>query len=210
MTATPRRTFVAGLDLGQVSDFSALAVLERTEGQDRKRHYACRHLQRWALGTPYVGADGGAGIAEDTAALVRKLPAETTLVVDMTGVGRAVYDALRAAGLRAGRMVAATITAGFGPGTYPPGGYGWTVPKRTLASSLQAVLGTRRLKVAPSLPLAAELTRELENFSVKINLATGAESFEAWREKEKDDIVLAVCLAVWWGEMGDKRVIFGC
>jgi hypothetical protein len=209
--------YIAGLDLGQVRDFSALALLERTRAPDvpggrLSYRYACRFRHRWPLGTPYVGTKGQPGIAEDTAALLGKLPAGCTLVVDQTGVGRAVYEELRRAGLPVERPIAAppgsvaprlmpvTITGGAGPGTYAAGGQGWTVPKRTLASVLQAVLGTRRLQVAPALPLAAVLVRELETFSVKINLATGAETFEAWRERDHDDLVLAVALACWCGE----------
>jgi hypothetical protein len=135
------------------------------------------------------------------------VPADSLAPTDL--VGRAVYDELRRAGLPVSRLVPVTITAGAGLGTRPEGGHGWNVPKRTLASVLQAVLGTRRLKVAPSLPLASVLTRELETFSVKINLATGAESFEAWRERDHDDLVLAVALACWCGEQASRRIILG-
>jgi hypothetical protein len=35
---------------------------------------------------------------------------------------------------------------------------------------------------------------------VKINIATGHDSYEAWREGDHDDLVLAVALACWTGE----------
>jgi len=35
---------------------------------------------------------------------------------------------------------------------------------------------------------------------VKINLATGHDSYEAWREGDHDDLVLAVAMACWTGE----------
>jgi hypothetical protein len=38
------------------------------------------------------------------------------------------------------------------------------------------------------------------NFKVKVNLATGHDSYEAWRESVHDDLVLAVALACWHGE----------
>jgi hypothetical protein len=63
------------------------------------------------------------------------------------------------------------------------------------------LLGTRRLLVVPSLPLAAALTQEMSTFKVKVNSATGNESFESWREKDHDDLVLAVGLACWFGEL---------
>ena len=48
---------------------------------------------------------------------------------------------------------------------------------------------------------AAEvLVRELSTFRAKVNIATGNESFEAWRSRDHDDMVLAVALAAWLGE----------
>jgi hypothetical protein len=50
--------YSSGLALGQVSDFTALAVLEQTrvpETPDRAvKHYALRHLERFPIGTPYT------------------------------------------------------------------------------------------------------------------------------------------------------------
>jgi hypothetical protein len=62
------------------------------------------------------------------------------------------------------------------------------------------LLGQRRLDVSPSLPLAQVLAREMQTFTVKINIATGNESFEAWRDSDHDDLVLAVATACWFGE----------
>jgi hypothetical protein len=76
----------------------------------------------------------------------------------------------------------------------------WHVPKRELAGVLGVLLGGRRLEIAPALPLAKVLAPELQTFSAKINVATGNMSFEAWREKDHDDLVLAVALALWMGE----------
>jgi hypothetical protein len=57
-----------------------------------------------------------------------------------------------------------------------------------------------QLKIAEALQLAPVLRRELLNFKVKINIATGHDSYEAWREGDHDDLVLAVALACWCGE----------
>jgi hypothetical protein len=43
--------------------------------------------------------------------------------------------------------------------------------------------------------------RELLNFRVKISLS-GHDTYEAWREQEHDDLVLAVGLAAWLAENG--------
>ena len=58
MSATPP-LFLAGLDLGRPHEFTALAVLERTEEamptdpSRLVRHYAVRHLERLSPATPY-------------------------------------------------------------------------------------------------------------------------------------------------------------
>jgi hypothetical protein len=75
---------------------------------------------------------------------------------------------------------------------------GWLVPKKSLISSLQVLLQSRRLKVAPSLPDAQVLVQELELFRMKVTLSeTDAEQ---WRERPHDDLVLAVAVAAWEGE----------
>lgn len=48
--------FRAGLDLGQVSDWTALVIVEYGEVEG-KNVYAVRHLQRWR-GTPYPALIG--------------------------------------------------------------------------------------------------------------------------------------------------------
>jgi hypothetical protein len=66
-----------------------------------------------------------------------------------------------------------------------------------------ACLEGRRLLIPPTLRLAAVLAQELRAFRVKVT-AAGNETFESWREPDHDDLVLAVALAVWWGEsVGD-------
>jgi hypothetical protein len=73
------------------------------------------------------------------------------------------------------------------------------VPKKDLVGALQILLQAGRLKIAKSLPAAAILVKELENFRVKITVAAN-ESFEAWRDGDHDDLVLAVALSCWEGE----------
>jgi hypothetical protein len=56
---------------------------------------------------------------------------------------------------------------------------------------------TERLKVASGLDLASVLVNELVNFKLKVNLQTGHDSYESWRESVQDDLVLATALACW-------------
>lgn len=67
---------------------------------------------------------------------------------------------------------------------------------------------TERLKVAASLPEAATLTHELQNFQVKISLDTAHDSYGAWREGAHDDLVLAVCMALWIAHHGQSKMVY--
>jgi len=184
--------FIIGLDLGQSQDYSALCVLERTAERGKETQYAVRHLQRWPLGTQYPVIVREVGALLDTAPLSKR---DTPLVIDLTGVGRAVGDLFKSGGIRPRGI---TITGGDTANTEDS----WLlrVPKRELVSTLVALFQSGRLKIADGLAQAPVLIRELANFKVKINIATGNDTYEAWRESIHDDLVLAVGLATWYGE----------
>ena len=76
------------------------------------------------------------------------------------------------------------------------------VPKRDLCGVVAVLLETSRLVFAKAQPHLAVLLAELRNFRVKIDPATSHDSYAAWREKDHDDVVLAVALAAWWIEAG--------
>lgn len=196
--------YTVGLDLGQSRDFSALVVVERLEvfsgrtayhlleGEvaDPDERYDVRHIERFQLGTPYPA------VVERTGELLeaRPLRGEAVPVVDATGVGRAVVDLFTEA-YRQGRLgtfspVPVTITGG-------QDAHGLHVPKRDLVGRLQALLQTGRLKIAQGLLLADVLTKELLNFRAKIT-KSGADTYEAWRASDHDDLVLALALACWY------------
>jgi hypothetical protein len=183
--------FLLGLDLGQTQDFTALAVLERRAGATAgvKPAYALRHLRRFPLGTAYTA------IVSAVACLRRNEPLrQAPLVVDQTGVGRAVVDMLRQT---ASGVIAVTITGGHAVTRAEDGSF--HVPKKELITALQVVMQGRRLQIARSLPDAATLVRELQQFQVKITVAAN-ETFGVWRDGQHDDLVLAVALACWWSE----------
>ena len=221
--------YFVGLDLGQTSDFTALAILERTQtdvpsdsdgqtfsvrqtwsgfvtvpvrkaARKRVRTYAVRHLERFPLGTSYPD------ICTRVVELFAEPPLkDQTLVVDETGVGRAVVDMIRRARPRAS-IRPITITAGH---AVQPDGAGWHVPKKELVGALQVLLQSRRLQVARSLPMSSVLVKELENFRVKITSAAN-ETFEAWRERDHDDMVLSVALAAWLGKQATQELWVPC
>jgi hypothetical protein len=212
--STPRaKTFIFGLDLGQVTDFTALTINQLIERPDGLLEHQARHLERWR-GDKYpaiVRAVGERvalvrGKAPNTPAYLRyatpDLRPRVLLVIDHTGVGRPVSDMFDEAGFDC-EIAKVTITAGSEV-TQPEDRSEYRVPKRVLASTLQVVLQTERFKVQRTLPLAATLQKEMVNFKVRINLL-GHESYGAgsdWREENHDDLTLSAALACWAGESG--------
>ena len=198
---TPGRTrYLLGLDLGQAQDYSALAVIERQKLPAQAATYAVRQMQRWELRTPY-----GAVVKDVRALLHRKpLAGRATLVVDGTGVGAAVVEQFETANLP-GPMLVVHIHGGDKVSREQDT---WRVPKHDLAGVLAVLLQGRRLHIVPSLELAQTLAKELANFRVTIDPKTAHESFAAWRERDHDDLVLAVALACWAGEnVADESVL---
>jgi hypothetical protein len=126
--------------------------------------------------------------------------------VDTTGVGRPFADMLKARlqkWLRAGQKRGITtgwITITGGDSVTKVEGGGIRVPKRDLASAPLVLMQNGQLKIAEAMPLADTLRKELLNFKVKINISTSHDSYEAWREGDHDDLVLAVAMACWCGE----------
>jgi hypothetical protein len=183
--------YFIGLDLGQVADYSALAILERQNMGDACM-FNCRHLQRWPLKTSYPSIVADTlriiGSAEIAGAHLR------TLVVDATGVGAPVIDLFKREKMPA-KLEPVQITGGTSVSRED----GTTrVPKRELVSVTQLAFQNGRLKIAPELSDAQTLVRELENFKVKINLETAHDSYGSWRDGAHDDLVLAVALALWF------------
>jgi phage FluMu gp28-like protein len=192
--------FYVGLDLGQSRDYTALCVAEKVppEGSDDYELHI-RHLERFR---DVLYPD----VAERVSRLmdVPPLRDNAALAIDATGVGAAVVDMLRRAGLT---FVAVTITGGD---TESQSGYdSYRVPKRDLVGNLQVLLQSGRLKIARSLEHAETLRAELLNFRVKINVATAHDSYEAWREGDHDDLVLAAALAAWKAQKGEFIPLIG-
>lgn len=189
-----REPYVVGLDLGQAQDPTALVVVERSPGSapaDPVSH-RIRYIRRWRLWTPYPQ------VVADVRELLGRQPlkgATAALVVDATGVGAAVVDLFQDAGLGAW-VVPVTITAGS---EAHEGFEGWRVPKRDLVGIVQVLLQNRRLRIAKALPEAGRLVEEMEQFRVEVT-ERGRDTYAA-AAGAHDDLVVALALACWFGEM---------
>jgi len=197
---------ILGVDLGLRRDWTAIVAVERHLPHGEKRHrYDVIHLERCRSELPVV---------VDRVAEVRYEAHEkygddsVWLVIDWTGVGVFAPGLFKDAGLN---PIPVCITGGHKPNFHwqrlnipPIPSTTWaegTVPKRELVSALQVLVETGRLRFAKDLPNLDVLVHELGNFRAKINLS-GHDTYEAWREGDHDDTVLATALACWFGERG--------
>lgn len=188
--------FFIGLDLGQASDYTAISVIEQ-DWTGSRYEYQLRYLSRFrSVPYPEIVQKVSEILASD------KLQGGTEpprLVLDKTGVGAPVADMFRLVLPNSiyNRPIEITITGGQIPAAVPNG---YHVPKRDLVFALLGAYQSGRFKVSAAIPLAKDFIAETKNFKVKINIKTGHDSYEAWREGEHDDMVLSVALATWYGE----------
>lgn len=201
--------YIVPVDIGQAADFTAVGGLRRIPtptGKERElysgggvemtREYDdALHLgyaHRFPLHTPYPE------IVERLHEMVGRIPGTYQVVADATGVGRPVVDMMRASGLP---VVGVIITAGAGAAHQDKETGYWKVPKRELVTRAQTYMQTGRLRISTKLKLADVIVKEMLAFKMKISATSGNVSFEAWREQAHDDLVLMLCMGVWWGHM---------
>jgi Terminase RNaseH-like domain len=222
---SPRR-YSVGVDLGQANDFTAIAVLEKKIVPPETamfspvgKHpgnrlvegdivYDLVYLKRPKLGTPYDT------IARKVADLVCELEpqgafgelGQVTLSVDGTGVGRGVVDMLDTEFKRRGttsksipkvdfRRVSVTGSQTTLKRPTRTDGY-WSVPKKDLVFPAVAAFQQGKIRIGKVADREA-LVNELKNYRRTTNIATGNMAFEPWRESDHDDLLFAVCLALW-------------
>jgi hypothetical protein len=223
---SPKR-YSVGVDLGQANDPTAIAVLAKTivppetalfapVGESPSNRlvegtmvYDLVYLKRPKLGTPYDV------IARRVADLICELEpqgafgelGQVTLSVDGTGVGRGVVDMLDREFKRRGATSGATPRVDFrrvsvtGSQTAlkrptRTDGY-WSVPKKDLVFPAVAAFQQGKIRIAKGIKDRDALVNELKNYKRTTNIATGNLTFEPWRESEHDDLLFAVCLALW-------------
>jgi hypothetical protein len=223
---SPRR-YSVGVDLGQASDPSAVAVMEKTVvppetamfspvGESPSNRlvegsivYDLVYLKRPKLGTPYDT------IAKRVADLICDLEpqgafgelGQVTLSVDGTGVGRGVVDMLDTEFKRRGatsksvprvdfRRVSVTGSNTSLKRPERTNGY-WSVPKKDLVFPAVAAFQQGKIRIAKGIKDRDALVNELKNYKRTTNIATGNMAFEPWRESDHDDLLFAVCLALW-------------
>jgi hypothetical protein len=213
-----------GLDLGQSGDFTALVVLTRRIVPPESALFAPvgeSPGNRLVNGTvvydvSYAKRTKDRSYSEIAREVVDRLVELAPrggfgergvigLAVDGTGVGRAVCD-----------MFGAEIKLRDARREYTPeidlryvsfrssqeslkkpdrtSGY-WRVPLTEAIFPTVCAFQDRRIRIAKNIKDRDQLVHELTHFRRKVNLASGSESFEAWRERDHDDVVFALALA---------------
>lgn len=208
-------SFFVGVELGQVSDLTALAIVESLtlphlrdeevqngrcievrpvfrapDGTETRDHppanFALRYLERIPAGVSYVD------ILSRVKELCRKVRGPSVLL-DATGVGQAVIELFLRSGLS---LQVFTLTAGD---QRSHEGSSYRIPKKDVVAVTQVLLQAGRLKIAQALPDASLLARELVNFRFKVGHEKSDDALD-WRESPNDDLVLALAIAVWQAE----------
>jgi hypothetical protein len=223
---SPKR-YSVGVDLGQASDYTAVAVLEKKVvppesalfapvGDEPSNRFVegdtvfdLVYLKRPKLGTPYDV------IATRVAELVCELEpkgafdeiGQITLSVDGTGVGRGIVDMLRSEFVKKKERAEYTPRVDFRPVSVTgsntslkrpdKSGGYWSVPKRDLVFPAVAAFQQKRLRIAKGIEDKNALVNELKNYKRVTNIATGGMAFEPWRESDHDDLLFAVALSLW-------------
>ncbi len=196
--------YFVGVDLGSVTDFTVIALVEREEkivpASVEKRdmehietRYLLRHLER-IKDLPYP----------DIVGRIREMFSDPdlkyngVLLVDITGLGMPVFQMMLKGGLS---PTGITITGGE---TVSKSSGAYNVPKSHLISSMMVLLQSGRFKYSPDLKLGEVFEKEMQAFQLKTNLKTGTTQYEG--ENEHDDIVIAVCLATWYASQTDPHM----
>lgn len=209
--------YYLSVDLGTQRDYTAISLIERVPRELGKTSlpgtpdyanekpvfsavYIVRFLERLPLGLDYPT------IIDNIRAKMshEKLQRKTTLIVDATGVGLAIFQMMNNQGMH---PIGLTITAGSAVTNNTGGGEGYNVPKGEIISALNLVFQSRRIKIPTGLKTKKELMKELERFQVK--LKNNFTTYEAAQESVHDDLVISVAMAVWYGEKTEGSTIRG-
>lgn len=193
-------SLILAADLGQARDFTAIIALRRlppAPGLTSFSRWETVHIERVKLGTSYQA------IAVHTSALRTMMVAvdpDVHVAVDGTGVGKAVVEMMRGAAIP--NLTAVTITGGRTVGgTY----MNPTVPKADLVAGVSVALQNRALLIPADLPHAEALTGELSTFRSATSV-DGSTQYAAWRERDHDDLVLALAIGIWVGNRAAGHV----
>jgi hypothetical protein len=188
--------YVAGLDVAQQNDWTAIAIFELVGDERGQREVRLRSLDRWRM--PYPGTLNELGHIFAGETFVRK----SMLATDATGPGLHLYeDMIRDEAMlnlvSKERIFPVVITSGQNE---ERDGKFFKVPKHLLISRLQSAVRRHDIRVPRKLPLYGTLESELEGYEMQIREGSKRVTFSNNPRDggpEHDDTILALALA-WW------------
>jgi hypothetical protein len=226
-----------GVDVGQASDFSAMCVLSRRIVGPETAMFApvgAHPGNRLVNGSvvydlTYAKRTKDKNYTEIARDIVDRLIALApqggfgergviACAIDGTGVGRGICD-----------MFTDEIKRRAGRGEYTPevdmrfvafrssqetlkrpdrtSGY-WRAPLNDLVFPMVSAFQDRMIRIPKNVDDRDQLVHELTHFRRKVNLASGSEGYEAWRERDHDDMVFALALAFfcWRVRRGNSKL----
>ena len=163
-------------------------------------------IKRLPLGTDYNNA------VQVVLGLARRCAPGTEIVIDGTGIGKAIADMFKHQGVVPWCV---TATAGVAQ-TIDHGQRTANVPKIMLISRMQSLLFGGQLKVNADLAEAQAFLEELRDFRVEYS-ASGQMSYAA-KSGKHDDIIASCAVAVWrlsdgtggWGPPSEYLAAVAC
>jgi len=198
-SSLPPQGFFFALDLGQQPAHTALAVIEYkliSLGRRDPVYYTVDHdIQlrlRWMELFPCEMPYSNVGMVLGKLLDLPEVAGCAQVVVDATGVGRAVYDQLRVE-LRGRRVpvVGVQITGGAAVGA---SGNLVNIPRAEMLLNLEALLREGWLRLAPGCPCLDELLRQMRAYE-RVPLPGGRMTYTG-KGAGGDDLVMALAMGV--------------
>ncbi len=177
--------YIVSVDIGKQNDYTAISLIERVEFD-----YHLVKILRWRHSSHEKLISELQLLLADP----RMKDGQIAIILDATGVGLAVCDFVRSAGIQCFDL---TIHGGY---STKIDGWHISAAKNDIVFSLQNVIEKERLKVNPNLKYWKETKAELETFSPKVNETTLHVSYEAIRSRDHDDLVMSLAMSALFGE----------
>jgi len=186
--------YVVFADLGKDKDFAAQGIIQHVvEGSDPRYvvdRFVLRYVTRLSLKTSYSDQ-------VKHFKMLSSLPDMHGDVIgcfDATGIGKPVAEEFKRQNIFPKGI---TITSGQNVGANDEG---LTVPKVDLVDRLLIESENMRFIVPPDIDEQTKsiLKKELIDFKRKVNKSTKNVSYGAGHDSIHDDVVLGICLGLWW------------
>lgn len=190
------KLYFIGVDVGQVRDYTAIALVEAVPAEGGDLRLRCHYTQTLPLGIQFQ--DIGRRLSEIEGKLKAQGEAAVTILVDATGPGQPIPELIRR--LVKCDVIACRFTSGDEP-RYE--GSQWNLPKAAVITLLKIFIQEGRLELPGKIKnqdqarAMSEMLKELQDFQYN-QPAEGAraETFEA-KVGSHDDLVTALGLATW-------------